>query len=67
MTRAWRAHCDEALTTHEEISVLMPPWPVPPALRWWRDAHPPPVAGAVPRQNSYDGPALRSRIDRHTP
>lgn len=66
MTRAWRGQCDHALSVHEEIADLMPPWPVPPALRWWRDAQPPPVGAAVPRQNSYDATDRRERIDRRT-
>jgi hypothetical protein len=65
MTRAWRVQCDQALTLHEEIAGLMPPWPVPTSLRWWRDAHPPPVGATVPRQNTYD-PEPRQRIDRPT-
>lgn len=65
MTRTWRVHCDQALTLHEEIAGLMPPWPVPTALRWWRDARAPQVAATVPRQNSY-APEPRQRIDRRT-
>jgi hypothetical protein len=68
LTRSWQVLCDQALGAHEEIAELMPPWPVPPALRWWRDTWPQAVAGAVPRQNAYDEPAARCpRIDRHTP
>lgn len=67
LTRAWRVHCDRALTVHEEIATLMPPWPVPPALRWWRDAQPPPLGTSVPRQNTYDSTELRQRIDRRAP
>ena len=65
MTRVWRGHCDQALTLHEEIARRMPPWPVPTALRWWRDAHPPSVGADVPRQNTY-APERRQRIDRRT-
>jgi len=63
MTRSWRVHCDQALSVHEEIAGLMPPWPVPPSLRWWRDAQPPAVGGCVPHQSGYD-PEPRQRIDR---
>ncbi|GAB1513216.1 hypothetical protein [Actinophytocola sp. KF-1] len=66
MTRAWRVQCEQALAVHEEIADLMPPWPVPPALRWWRDVQPPPLGASVPRQNSYDAADRRERIDRRT-
>ena len=65
MTRAWRAHCGQALSVHEEISGLMPPWPVPSSLRWWRDTQPRPVDATVPRQKGYD-PEPRQRIDRRS-
>lgn len=68
LTRAWQVRCDRALATHETIAELMPPWPVPPALRWWRDTWPPTVAGTVPRQNAHDNPTpLCPWIDRRTP
>lgn len=66
MTTSWRVHCEQALSLHEEIAGLMPPWPVPTALRWWLDAQPPAVGAAVPQQNAYVT-RPRPRIDRRAP
>jgi hypothetical protein len=67
MTRWWREHCDRALAVHADVAEVMPAWPTPPALRWWRDVEPSPVRGDVPPQ-SGDGTAVRecAGIDRRT-
>jgi hypothetical protein len=67
LIRTWRVQCDQALSLHDEIAALMPPWPVPPALRWWRDTQSPPLGTSVPRQNTYDSTELCQRIDRRAP
>lgn len=51
MFRTWRQLCANALAVHDEVAHVMPPWPVPSALRWWHEVEPPPVAGLVPHQN----------------
>ncbi len=66
VTSMWRSRCEQALSVHEQVADIMPPWPVPPALRWWRDVQPPPVGAAVPSQNTYDGAGRREPIDRRT-
>jgi hypothetical protein len=64
MTESWLRRCDRALAVHSAVAQVMPSWPTPAALRWWREVEPSPIAGAVPLQSP--GRATRTRLDRRT-